>query len=135
MPKRSWKSIFETDAVVRTAGVVIAVSLIWQTVGVVEKNYNLQKQVDRLEDEIAILELRNQRLGYDIEYFKTDEFLELAARSKFNKVAPGERMVVLPDKDYPEPVLPGQEQPSEPKPQYQENLDQWLYFLFGREPS
>ena len=132
---KSWKNIFELNQIVQVFGILIAISLIWNTIGVVQKNYGLQAQVDKLVDEIAILELKNQQLNYDIEYFKTDEYLELAAREKFNKKAPGERVVALPPSDIADP-LPEEEQAKLiPKPQYEENLGQWLYFLFGKEPS
>ena len=109
--------------------------MIFNTVKVVQKNFGLQAQVDKLRDEITILELKNQQLKYDIEYYKTDEYLELAAREKFNKKAAGERVVALPDSDLTDPDLQSEESKRTPKPQYQENFQQWLYFLFGREPS
>lgn len=134
MPK-NWRNLFELNQIVQVVGILIAVSLIWNTIGVVQKNYGLQAQVDKLENEIAILELQNQQLKYDIEYYQTDEYLELEAREKFNKKAPGERVVALSDNDLKDP-LPEEEQAELiPKPQYEQNLEQWLYFLFGKEPS
>lgn len=132
---KSWRNLFELNQIVQVFGVVIAASLILNTVKVVQKNYGLQTQVDKLTDEIAILELQNQQLKYDIEYYKTDEYLELAAREKFNKKAAGERVVALPKDDLTDPLPPEEQAKLEPRPQYQENLEQWLYFLFGREPS
>jgi len=132
---KSWRNLFEQNQIVQVFGVVIAVSLIWNTVKVVQKNYGLQAQVDKLSDEISILELQNQQLQYDIGYFKTDEYLELAAREKFNKRADGERVIALPKDDPSDPLPPEEQAKLIPKPQYQENLEQWLYFLFGREPS
>ena len=132
---KSWKNIFELNQIVQVFGILIAISLIWNTIGVVQKNYGLQAQVDKLEDEIAILELQNQQLKYDIEYFKTDEYLELAAREKFNKKAPGERVVALPENDTPDPLTEEEQAELKAKPQHVENLEQWLYFLFDREPS
>ena len=132
---KSWRNIFELNQIVQIFGILIAMSLIWNTVKVVQKNYGLQSQVDKLNDEIAILELQNQQLKYDIEYYKTDDYLELAAREKFNKKAPGERVVVLPAKDISDPPTAEEQAKLTPKPQYKENLEQWLYFLFGQEPS
>jgi cell division protein FtsB len=129
------KNIFELNQIVQVVGIIVAMSLIYNTVRVVQKNYGLQQQVDRLKDEIAIIELENQQFKYNIEYYKTDAYLELAAREKFNKKAPGERVVALPKIDYPDQIKTEAEQKQELKPQYQSNLDQWLYFLFGREPS
>lgn len=134
--KKNWRQIFELNQIVRIVGIVIALSLVWNTVLVVQKNYGLQAQVDDLKSEIELLELENENLRYSIAYYKTDEFLELAAREQFNQKAPGERVVALPEEDavYLTPEEKEANQ-AEPKPQYQENLDQWLYFLFKQEPS
>lgn len=133
--RRLFKNLFEVNQIVRIVGIVIAGSLIWQTVKVVQRNYTLQAQVDRLEDEVAVLELQNQRLKYDIEYYKTDEYLELAARKEFNKRASGESVVALSKDDAVDPPLPEDAIDTLPKSQYQENFEQWLYFLFRIEPS
>lgn len=134
--KKNWRQIFELNQIVRIVGIVIALSMVWNTVLVVQKNYGLQAQVDDLKSEIELLELENENLRYSIAYYKTDEFLELAAREQFNQKAPGERVVALPEEDavYLTPEEKEANQ-AEPKPQYQENLDQWLYFLFKQEPS
>lgn len=132
---KNWRNLFELNQVVQIFAVLVAVSLIFNTVKVVQKNFGLQAQVDKLKDEITILELRNQQLKYDIEYYKTDEYLELAARQKFNKKATGERVVALPDNDLADPDLESEESNHASLPQYQENFQQWLYFLFGKEPS
>ncbi|HEX9679448.1 MAG TPA: hypothetical protein VGA08_02400 [Candidatus Saccharimonadales bacterium] len=135
MINRFFKDLFEADQVVRIAGLFLAATLVWQTVKVVQKNYNLQLQVDRLKDEIAILQLQNERYEYDIEYLKTKEYQELAARAKFNKKAAGEHVVALSKKEPIDPLPVEDQARLEPKPQYQENLEQWLYFLLKKEPS
>ena len=115
--------------------VVLAVSLAWNTVNVITRNYELQQQVNELETEVQITELENENLKFNIAYYESDEFLELAAREKFSKAKPGERVLLLPktgDVDLlPEPEKVSSE---DQKPQYQENYDQWMYFLFGRQP-
>lgn len=135
MNKKSWRNIFELNQIVQVVGIVIAMSLAWNTVKVAQKNYGLQQQVDKLANEIAILELQNQQLKYNIEYFETDEYLELAAREKFNKKAPGEHVVALSRDDPVDTLEESVVNGSKVKPVYQENLDQWFYFLFGWEPQ
>lgn len=133
--RRFLRNLFETNQIVRIVGIVIAGSLIWQTVKVVQRNYTLQQQVDRLSDEVAVLELQNQRLKFDIEYFKTNEYLELAARREFNKKAVGEKVVALSKDDAVDEPLPENRIERLSKPQYQENLDEWLFFLFKIDPT
>ncbi len=106
---------------------VIALSLIWSTIKTIQKNYQLQGQVDSLEEEISILELENENLKLGIEYYKTDTYLELEARQKFNKAGANESVLLLPkDGDGPDANQNGQEEDSEPS-----NFQQWKYFLFG----
>jgi hypothetical protein len=133
--QKFFKNLFETNQIVRIVGIVIALSLIWQTVKVVQRNYSLQQQVDRLRDEVAILELQNQRLKFDIEYFKTDDYLELATRQEFDKRAPDERVLALSQEDVIDQPLPENRATAPAKSRYQQNFEQWLYFLFKIEPS
>jgi len=108
---------------------IIALSLIWSTVKAVQKNYELQGQVDNLEDQISILELENENLKLGIEYYKTDTYLELEARQKFNKAGDGESVLLLPkDGDGPQ----DDQNASGQNEQERSNLEQWKYFLFGR---
>jgi cell division protein FtsB len=129
MKKSFWRTLFETNQIVQIVGLVIVAFLVWGTVGVVQRNYKLQQQVDRLNDEIAILELENQQLQYNIEYYQTDEYLELSARELFNKKAPGERVIALPKND--PPAENTTTDPSELQTESQSNFQQWLDFLFG----
>ena len=106
---------------------LLALSLVWNTVKVIQKNYALQADVQRLDSEIAVLELQNQNLTYDIEYFKTDEFLELAARRKLNKAGPGESVVFLPKQPAESSVAAINNVTEQPI----SNFDQWVSFLMG----
>jgi len=111
---------------------LIALGWVWGTVTTLQKNFNYQRQVDQLSAEVELDKLRNQNLAFQQKYFQSSEFLELSAREKLGKVAPGEKVIILPDsrdvKDTVKPtetVLTGQaEVPS--------NFQQWVRFFFGR---
>jgi cell division protein FtsB len=134
MKNFNWKNLFESQPLVQVVGVVIIVSLLWQTAQTVQKNYSLQQQVDKLSDEIAVLQLRNQQLKYRIDYYKTDEYLEVAVRDSLGLRAAGETVLALSQDDPPDPPTLAELAAQQDKPQYEENLDQWFYFLFHREP-
>ena len=125
------KSLFSSVQLSFLIAAIIAVSLVWSTVRAVQKNYELQAQVDQLEDEIAILELENDNLKLGISYYDTDSYLELEARKKFNKAGNGEGVLLLP-KDGDGPVEDVLEQESESQEEELSNFAQWKYFLFGR---
>lgn len=112
------------------AFILLAVSLVWNTVKVIQKNYVIQADLQQLENEILVLELENQNLAYEIEYFKTDEFLELEARRKFNKAAPGEKVVYLPKESVETAGVSAADTSALVKTS---NFDSWLKFLLGEE--
>lgn len=114
--------------------VVVAISIIWNTIGVIQKNYTLQKDIAALEDEVELVELENQNIAYQIEYYKTDEFLELAARRKLNKAAKGEHVVYLPKSDTADQQLP-KNQPSSSQQKPSSNVDQWIELLFNPQEN
>jgi len=137
MAKNDIKQVFTLNNLLYFLAVALAFFIVWKTIDVVLENYSLQKKVDDLENKVAVLELENERLIFNNEYYKTDSYLELAARDKFNKRAPGERVIYVP---YYEP--PVEEQSDVPgddiiddKSEREKNIEQWLYFLFGKEPS
>ena len=126
------KQITDSRNLVFIVFAVIAFSLSWSTVQVIQNNYDLQQKVDGLRDEISVLQLENKNLTLGIEYYKTDEFLELEARRKFNKVGAGEKVVVLP-RDRFEEQTPAKTDSAnaETNPDESSNFSAWLDFLFG----
>jgi len=99
----------------------------WATIGAIVNNYNLQKKVDVLNDQIAKLRIDNDRLEFSNEFYKTDEYLDIAARRDLNKLAPGESILVTPlrDEDYlaNETIAVEEYQRS--------NFSDWIDFLFN----
>ncbi len=112
---------------------VVAISLMFNTLKVIQQNYELQQKVDVLADEVALIEVQNQNLAYNIEYYKTDSYLEVEAKRRFNLAEPGEKVVFLPkDGDAePEPTVTEAEADVDLRPSYQQNFEKWMIFLFG----
>lgn len=118
--------------------VIIALLVTWNSIGVIQANYELQQQLSRLEQEKEIRKLENETLRLRNEYFKTDQYLELAARKQFSKAAPGETLVLVPNeaalrRTVPPPEEPKKEQHVVQKPRYQQNFEAWMEFFFRRE--
>lgn len=127
------KKILDPTNAVFAVFLVLALSLIYNTLSVIQKNYTLQAQVDELEQEVSLIELENQNLAFNIEYFKTDAYLEVEAKRRFNLAGEGEKAVLFA-KDGDLPVTEEDDdvvQEVEQKSQYQENFDAWMTFLFG----
>ncbi len=139
MARNNLKEIFSLNSLLYLLAVGVAFVIVWQTAIVILDNYALQQQVDDLKEEVAVLELENQRLGFNIEYYKTDAYLDLAARENFNLKAPGEKVVYVPRSEIESNGNDANGSSNTTNEQSSvnsgSNLDQWLLFLFGREPS
>ncbi len=111
---------------------LIALGWVWGSLGVMQRNYGLQKEVDQKRRQLELAELQKDSLELQQRYYQTNEYKELAARESLGLVMPGEKLLILPKNseaakkaDAPTVALtaPAQESTS--------NLEQWLNFLFG----
>jgi cell division protein FtsB len=88
----------ENIAVVLAFGFALFCAI--SAVGSLQKNYELLTRVREGQLTNEVLKLKNANLRLQQTYYKTNEFLELAARTKLNKAMPGENLVLLPKSDY-----------------------------------
>lgn len=119
---------------------LLAVLVTWSGVKAIQTNYDLQKQISKLTQENGVKKLENDNQALKNNYYKTDQFLELAARRQFSKAAPGETLVVVPKniaQKYITNVTPVAQAPVAPthKPGYQKNLEAWMDFFLHRQHS
>lgn len=129
---------FGINELLLIGALLVALGLGWNTVSAMQHNYKLQQQFSQLESEVELLDLENQNIKYNIEYLKTDSYLELAAREKFNKAAQGETMVNLPNtndsKTVENSVTTDQlAVDNEEGSGWRANLVSWWQFLRGKE--
>lgn len=122
--------------------VVIAIALIigaswaWGSIGVMQRNYNLQKELDAKNRQQTLAELEVQNLTYQKKYYQSAEYQELAVRERMGSVSPGEKVLVLPPNSaaakQADMVVSGKKAVTvEP----QSNFQQWTNFLFGANRS
>ncbi|HET8689991.1 MAG TPA: septum formation initiator family protein [Candidatus Saccharimonadales bacterium] len=131
MPNFSFRQLRKNltlNNLVVAVALLIAASWAWGTVNTLQKNFSLQQELDNLKQENSNLKLRNQTLVYRQDYYKSNEYLELAARSLLGKAQPGERLVVLPQAS----VKSTSERPTAPV-RRPTNFSQWMMFLFGEK--
>ncbi len=115
--------------------VVIVLLVSWSGVKAIQTNFELQKKIVKLEQEVAIAELENQNLSLQNQYLETDQFLELAARKQFGKAARGEKVYLVPQEVALKHAPAAMEQKTvgekkADKPKYQQNLEAWVNFFF-----
>lgn len=95
--------------------------------GTIRRNYQLQREIAKIEDENKQLEQSNLELQYQIAYFQTDLYKDKAARAKLGLQAPGESVIILPKKEETKVVI-------KTTKQTRSNFAQWIDFLRGMTP-
>ncbi len=118
---------------------VLALLVSWNTITAIQTNYELQKHIAELQQENDIKKLENMNQELSNEYYKSDQFLELAARRQFGRAAPGETLVLVPKNvalGYTTEAPPGQTAETEETPaqtsRYQRNFQAWMDFFMHR---
>lgn len=101
----------------------------WSTVAAIQRNFELQQQVDALNQQIAVQELENKSQALQNKYYQTSEYLELSARERLGKASPGENLLILPPNTIA--ATPEEQLPIETPIANRSNFAQWMYFLFG----
>ncbi len=130
------KSLSDLRVVGQVFFAIIVLLISWSGVKAIQTNYELQKKIVRLEQEVEIKRLENENIKLENKYLETDEFLELAARRQFGKAAPGETLYIVPKKVAMSHVTQStsgvQQGASDKKPVYQQNLEAWGQFFFRK---
>lgn len=117
--------------------VVVALSVSWTSTKIIQRNYGLLKEISVLEQKVRLDELAVENQKLMNEYYKTDAYLEIAARKQFNKALPGEKLMLVPKALAIQKVsdlIPSQVT----GPEQKEGLrkwQQWMRFLSGRAIS
>lgn len=132
------KSLSDIRVIGQTVFVIIVLMVSWSTVKSIQTNYELQKKVVKLQQQIKVQELENKNLSLQNQFLETDQFLELAVRRQFGKAAPGERVYLVPNEvalayapKTAETIV--EESKDTDKPFYQENLEAWVDFFFRKK--
>lgn len=119
------------NAVILVA-LIIAANWAWGALGVMQRNYNLQKELDDKSKQLILAQLDTETDRLAQRYYKTREYQELAVRERLGLVLPGERVLILPPNSQ---AAKNEELTSQSKPvqssQKQSNFSQWMNFLFG----
>ncbi|HHT37148.1 MAG TPA: septum formation initiator family protein [Firmicutes bacterium] len=59
------------------------------------EHHRLRKEIARLTNEIQALELRNAQIREEIEYHRSEEYIEKVAREELGLVKPGETRFII----------------------------------------
>lgn len=110
---------------------VIAAGWVWASLGAMQRNYGLQKDIDLKKRQLQLTQLQRDNLSLQKNYYQTTEYQELAVRDALGLVRPGEHALVLP----PNSAAAIKEDAATTAPVAAQttssNLEQWVNFLFG----
>jgi cell division protein FtsB len=127
------KHYYTLDNIVLLAAILLAIGFIWSTMGALQSNYVLQRQVDILRSQVEASRLESDTLQLENTYFASNEYLELQARQQFGKAAPGERMIILPANTVTDTVTAAANKRNEVVSN--SNFQAWLNFFFSDKNS
>lgn len=96
--KNSLKRILGSKIFLFLIGIVLIVLIV--NIGQESyKKHQLVKEIDQLKLEVGKLEGSNGQLADLMEYLKQDAYLEKEARVKLNLKKPGEKVVIIPERE------------------------------------
>lgn len=116
--------------------VIAALLVTWSGIRVVQRNYDLQKQISVMRQENEIKRLANSNLALKNQYLETDQYLELTARRQYNRALPGEKLLIVPKAVALAHTVEPPAAETDPVtvehegPWYERNFNAWLDFLF-----
>lgn len=121
--------------IVLAIAAVIAVTWVWASVQAVQRNYQLQADVDDKRRELQLTQLESDMLAYEQRYYKSREYLSLESKRRLGLAEPGEKVIVLPPNTAQAKALDDASgtntlvaaSGASPPPPFQ----QWMNFLFG----
>lgn len=121
--------------VVVTVALIIGASWAWGSIGVMQRNYNLQKEIDAKARQEKLVDLETQNLAYEQRYYQSNEYKELAMRERLGLGMPGEKALILPPNSKKAKADTISERGVSITAQPESNLQQWVNFLFGGNHS
>lgn len=123
---------FTMNNVVVGIALLIGVGWAWGSIGMMQRNYDLQKELDTRARQQKLIELETANLALQQKYYQSSEYQELAVRARVGLVNPGEKALILPPntqaaKNADNVVTGKLPQSLEPA----SNFQQWMNFIFG----
>ena len=106
----------------------IAISWAWGALNMMDRNYRLQKELSKKQQELQLIEVESITLELEKKYYQTREYQELAARKNLGLVLPGEKVLILPPNTSTDSTS---KKDSTDKITKKSNFQEWMDFLSG----
>ena len=129
-----WRVYGTLNNIVITVALIVAASFVWGAISTMETNFAAQKSVDDLKRQEQLTQLEVDTLKFQQNYYKSDEYKDLAARQTLGLASPGEKVLLLPPNsaaakqaDHATATEAATVAPTTST----SNLEQWMSFLGG----
>jgi hypothetical protein len=122
---------FTLNNVVIVIAFAIAAGWVWGSLGVMQRNYDLQKSIDYKQRQLELAQLQTANLKLQSRYYQTQEYQELALRQDLGLALPGESVLVLPPNTQAAINADKVAQAQIAPVQKVGNFGQWFNFLIG----
>lgn len=121
------------ETVVVVVALVIGAGWAWGSVQMMQRNYQLQKNIDSKMREEQLTELEVQNLKFQRTYYQSTEYQELTVRERLGIVASGEKVLFLPENSAAAKLAGKQTAQKDTglAPNQGGNFQLWINFLFG----
>ncbi|MBR2710688.1 hypothetical protein IKF02_03640 [Candidatus Saccharibacteria bacterium] len=113
--------------------VAVAMCLVWtyQSVVAMTRNWELAERLNAEKKNLQLLEIEVEAAELENDYYKTEEYQELAARKLNNKKLSGENMVYLPkNSEAAKNKHQNIEIVVQDEGEEYSNIEKWMRFLF-----
>lgn len=124
--KHDW---FRFENVILVVAIIFCLGWTYGAIMSMSRNWELSQTLETKRFELAVVKLEVESLELENQYYKSEEYQELAARAKMNKKNPGETMIYLSDNsDYAKTKHKTVTTTKKPE---KSNFAEWITFLFG----
>lgn len=116
---------------------IIAILVAYSSVGVLQRNYELEKKISSLKQKNNVAKLENENQKLRNSYYESDEYVELTARRQLGKAKEGERLYLIPRSSAEassidvKPIVEVVPEAEVEKSKYQRNVEGWIRFFKG----
>jgi len=111
------------------AAIILGLVFTYNAVTATTRNWQLEQKLKERSLESAKLQIEVDTLTLEKQYYNTDEYQEIMARKKQNKMLEGETMVILPNNT--EKAKTKYSDIDNKTDQKRSNFEEWLDFLFS----
>lgn len=122
--------LVSADAIIFGLAIFLTLTWTWGAISALSRNWDLAQRVESRKRELSLMRLEVENLELENEYYKSEEYQELAARAKQNKLLEGETLIYLPDNSDAAKAK-HQQVASVAEEEAPSNFSQWLSFLFS----